>query len=368
MVDIPFHLHRYIYPVFDGSGTYYLNVRKFSIVNENIKKSILDLCDSIKAALFKNKTLRISKVALHFDLFTLSKRKKIYICYQSYHLLEFLMNHRHPIDTMILGSIINLDHHTLIPITKGFPCISTFIMDANIYLTNELTSAFISMVESNPHFKTFAVGVQKDDNAKNVLKIIESLVKHPNVTEMTLINSMFNDVELLNQACEMISACERIKDIHLIFITGENNSVAKHMYQYWIKHFMVDCEHIQKVKLSNYDDDTRRPDDVIIDVDRHPVIQYLKNNTHVREFCFGTKIFSRNDITKTLKDCNFCLEKFECDFTYHNNNLHSFESFLNKNRISNRNRDTTLFDMMYKNIHLFTFFDKKESSKKQRIQ
>lgn len=368
MVDIPFHLHRYIYPVLDGSGTYYLNVRKFSIVNENIKKSILDLCDSIKATLFKNKTLRISKVALHFDLFRLSKRKRNYICYQSYHLLEFLMIHKHPIDTMILGSIINLDHHTLIPITKGFPYISTFIMDANIYLTDELTSAFISMIESNPHFKTFAVGVQKDENATNVLKIIESLVKHPNVTEMTIVNSMFNSVDLLDRACEMISACEKINKIHFLFITGESNSVSKRMDQCWIKHFMVDCEHVRKVKLSNYAEDIRRPDDVIIDVDHHPVIQYLKNNTHVREFCFGTRIFSRNDITKALKNCNFCLEKFECDFSYTNNNLHLFESFLNKNRISNRNRDTTLFDMMYKNIHLFTFFDKKESNKKQRIQ
>lgn len=367
MVDIPFHLQRCIYPVLNGSGTYYLNIKKFNIVNENIKKSILDLCDSIKSTLFKNNTLRISNVALHFDFFTISSTKRNYICYQSYHLLEFLMIHKHPIDTIILGWIINLDHHTLIPITKGFLCLKTFVMDAAIDLTYELTDAFMSMIKSNPHFKTFIVGVKNHANALNILKIIKTLVKHPNVTEISIVNSMFNSVYLLDQACKMISACEKIRDIHFFFTTGEKNSVAKHMYQYWMKHFMVDCEHIQKVKLSGYTENGG-PDDVIIDVDHHPAIQYLKNNTHIREFCFGNRMFSRNDITKTLKDCNFCLEKFECDFTYHHNNLHSFESFLNKNKISNRNRDTTLFELMYKNIHLFTFFDKKENNKKQRIQ
>lgn len=365
MTEIPHYLQKHIFHLLDRTNTCCLKiVNKYGFLSDYMINS---LHEDIISCLKSQPNIKISKI--YIDINSGTRIRLLYndiMVSNLRKLLLFLISESHPIRTLFLGFEPIISEEDMMIISKNIPTLISFKADFKMCLSDSMTSILTSMINLNPNWRTLYINPGNDEN-NNYLKVVETLLSHPNVKKMIIDSSMFHDVETLDKACEMISQCKRIDNIKFFFQLGDRNDVLKRMDKHWIKYFMVDCLHIKSMSIQ-YNPTI----ETLTKMGLMPaIIEYLRYNTHIRKLTFDAEYDSnhltRGYILRALKDCNFCLELFDCQFYYYDNNLHDFESFLYRNRSNNLAKDTTLFQMMYKNIHLYTFFEKTKNNKKQRV-
>jgi len=364
MTEIPHYLQKHIYHLLDGTNTYCLKlINKYGFLTDYMMTKFYD---DIISFLELNPEIKLSKIYIDINTGSCLKLSYLDIIYNNLRrLLIFLISKLYPIRTLWLGRTFYINEEDMMIISRNIPTLRSLKTDCKLNLTDNMTSSIIYMITSNVNFRTLHIQVGSVENNNNI-KIVETLLNHHNVTKMIIDSSMFLDVESLDQTCDMISNCKRIDDVKFFFQLGDKNSVLERMDGYWVKYFMVDCQYIKTISiLCGY------TFEMLTHIGVTTIIEHLRHNAHIRKVTFDSgsdgNYFTRGDVVKALKDCNFCLESFNCQFSYYNNNISGLEDFLNRNRANNTMKDTSLFHMMYKNMHLYTFFDKRKNNKRQRV-